>query len=44
LDIRKNFFTETVVRYWNMLPREMAESPSLEVFNKRVVLALQDMV
>jgi len=44
LDIRKKLFTERVVRHQNRLPRAVVESPSLEVFQKHVDMALHDTV
>jgi len=31
LNMRKNFFTPRVTEHWNRLPREVAESPSLQI-------------
>jgi len=44
LDIRKNVFTDRVVRHWPRLPRAVGESPSLEGFKHRVDVALGDVV
>ncbi|KFZ61707.1 hypothetical protein N338_13156, partial [Podiceps cristatus] len=44
LDIRRKFFTTRMVKYWNRLPREVVDAPSLETFKPRLDGALSNLI
>jgi len=44
MDIRKRFFTETVISHWKRLPREVASALSLSQFKEQLDDAFSHMV
>jgi len=44
LDIKKKFFTVSVVKHWHRLPREVVDAPSLETFKVRLNGSLSNLV
>ncbi|GAB0183361.1 hypothetical protein GRJ2_000801400 [Grus japonensis] len=44
LNMRKNSFTVRVIEHWNRLPREVVESPSLEIFKTHLDVILCELL
>jgi len=43
-NVRKKFYTVRVTEHWNRLPREAAESPSMEIFKTQLDAYLCDLL
>ncbi|KAK4817033.1 hypothetical protein QYF61_026039 [Mycteria americana] len=44
LNIRKHFFNERVTEHWHRLPREVVESPSLEILKTQLNTVLENLL
>jgi len=44
LDVRKKFFTTSVVKHWNGLPSEVVDAPSLQTFEVSFEVALRNLI
>ena len=43
-NVRKNFLMVRVMEHWNRLPKEVVESPSVEIFKTRLDAYLCDLL